>query len=75
MPFGRSAVSMSNSSPAAVRTVIESTYSDAIAEVFLVAAPIALIALVAVVFLTEVPLSTRTSAQRLADETPHAEAA
>jgi EmrB/QacA subfamily drug resistance transporter len=57
-----------NALPMALRTVVESTYSDAIAEVFLMAAPIALIALVAVAFLQEIPLSTRTSAQRLADE-------
>ncbi len=55
--------------PAAVRTVVESSYADGIAEVFLVAAPIALIALVAVAFLKEVPLSTRTAAQQLVDET------
>jgi EmrB/QacA subfamily drug resistance transporter len=54
--------------PTALRTVVESTYSDAIAEVFLVAAPIALVALLAVALLQELPLSTRTSAQRLADE-------
>jgi hypothetical protein len=54
--------------PPAVRTIVESSYADAIAEAFLVAAPIALIALVAVVFLREVPLSTRTAAQQLAEE-------
>ena len=54
--------------PAAVRTVVESSYADGIAEAFLVAAPIALIALVAVVFLKEVPLSTKTAAQQLAAE-------
>lgn len=55
--------------PAAVRTVVESSYADGIAEVFLIAAPIALIALVAVAFLKEVPLSTRTAAQQLVEET------
>jgi EmrB/QacA subfamily drug resistance transporter len=54
--------------PTALRTVVETTYSDAIAEVFLVAAPIALIALIAVALLEEVPLSSRTAAQHLADE-------
>jgi EmrB/QacA subfamily drug resistance transporter len=54
--------------PQAIRVVIESSYADAIAETFLVAAPIALIALVAVIFLKEVPLSTRTAAEELATE-------
>jgi EmrB/QacA subfamily drug resistance transporter len=54
--------------PAAVRTIVESSYADGIAEVFLVAAPIALIALIAVAFLKEVPLSTRTASQQLAEE-------
>jgi EmrB/QacA subfamily drug resistance transporter len=53
----------------AVRTVVESSYSDGIAEAFLYAAPIAVIALVAVAFLREVPLSTRTAVQQLAAET------
>jgi EmrB/QacA subfamily drug resistance transporter len=42
--------------PAPVRTVIETAYGDSIATLFLVAAPLALIALVAIVFLREVPL-------------------
>jgi EmrB/QacA subfamily drug resistance transporter len=54
--------------PPTVRTIVESSYADGIAEAFLVAAPIALIALIAVVFLREVPLSTRTAAQKLAEE-------
>jgi EmrB/QacA subfamily drug resistance transporter len=54
--------------PGAVRTVVESAYADGIAEVFLVAAPIALLALVAVFFLQEIPLSTKTAAQKLVDE-------
>ncbi|HWN25588.1 MAG TPA: MFS transporter [Actinomycetospora sp.] len=42
--------------PAPVRTVIETAYGDSIATLFLVAAPLALIALVAIVLLREVPL-------------------
>jgi EmrB/QacA subfamily drug resistance transporter len=54
--------------PAAIRVVVEGAYSDAIAETFLVAAPIAVIALFAVIFLKEVPLSTQTAAEQLAAE-------
>jgi len=60
--------------PPAVRDVVQSTYSDGIAEVFLVAAPIALIALIALFFLREVPLSTRTAGQQFAQELADAEA-
>ncbi|MDD7964191.1 MFS transporter [Actinomycetospora lemnae] len=42
--------------PAPVRTVIENAYGDSIATLFLVAAPLALIALIAILFLHEVPL-------------------
>ena len=42
--------------PAAIRTVIENAYGDSVALMFLVAAPMALIALVAILFLREVPL-------------------
>ncbi len=54
--------------PEAVRSVVESTYADSIAEVFLIAAPIAVIAVIAVAFLHEVPLSTRTASQVLQDQ-------
>src|ERR1700712_6131110 len=42
--------------PAAIRTVIENAYGDSVALMFLVAAPMALIALAAILFLREVPL-------------------
>jgi EmrB/QacA subfamily drug resistance transporter len=42
--------------PAGIRTVIENAYGDSVALMFLVAAPMALIALAAILFLREVPL-------------------
>lgn len=54
--------------PPGIRAIVESSYSDGIAQVFLISAPIALIALVAVLLLKEVPLSTRTAAQQLAED-------
>jgi EmrB/QacA subfamily drug resistance transporter len=42
--------------PAAVRAVVEHAYGDSVAMVFLVATPMALIALLAILFLKEVPL-------------------
>jgi EmrB/QacA subfamily drug resistance transporter len=44
--------------PAPVRAIVEGAFGDAIGQVFLVAAPFALLALVAVLFIKEVPLRT-----------------
>ena len=44
--------------PAPVRAIVEGAFGDAIGHVFLVAAPFALLALVAVLFIKEVPLRT-----------------
>ncbi|MEN0130895.1 MAG: MDR family MFS transporter, partial [Brevundimonas sp.] len=50
--------------PGPVRTVVEQAMGDSIADLFLIAAPIALIALVAVLLLKEVPLGTRSGIQQ-----------
>jgi len=50
--------------PAPVRTVVEQAMGDSIADLFLIAAPIALIALIAVLLLKEVPLGTRSGIQQ-----------
>src|ERR1700712_2900144 len=42
--------------PTAIRSIIENAYGDSVALMFLVAAPMALIALLAILFLREVPL-------------------
>ncbi len=44
--------------PTAIRAIVENAYGDSVALMFLVAAPLALIALVAILFLREVPLRT-----------------
>ncbi|NEB73836.1 MFS transporter [Streptomyces sp. SID14478] len=44
--------------PAPLRTIMESSYGHGIADVFLIAAPIALLALLATLFIKEVPLRT-----------------
>jgi EmrB/QacA subfamily drug resistance transporter len=46
--------------PAPVRMVIESSYGEAVAGLFLAAAPLGLVVLVAVALLREVPLGTRS---------------
>ncbi|WP_459076350.1 hypothetical protein [Streptomyces nanhaiensis] len=54
--------------PAPVRAIVEHAYGVATADLFLVAAPFALVALVAVVFIGEKPLKTTSGMERLAEE-------
>ncbi|GAB3590821.1 MDR family MFS transporter [Angustibacter peucedani] len=54
--------------PAPVRTVIEAAYGESVGDVFLAAVPLAVVALVAIAFLPNRPLGTRTATQQLADE-------
>lgn len=49
-----------------IKTVVESSYGDAIAELFMVAAPLGLVALIAVIFLKEVPLGNRSGLEQRA---------
>lgn len=49
-----------------LKTIVESSYGDAIAELFLVAAPLGLVALIAVIFLKEVPLGNRSGLEQRA---------
>jgi EmrB/QacA subfamily drug resistance transporter len=50
--------------PAVVRPLVENAYGHGIGDVFLIAAPFALLALVAVLFIKEVPLRTRSGIER-----------
>ncbi|MDI9832478.1 MFS transporter [Streptomyces sp. KAU_LT] len=60
-----------DSLPAPVRTVVEGAYGHGVADVFLYAAPIALLALLFAVFIKEVPLKTKGAlAQAAEDENP-----
>ncbi|WP_083649097.1 MDR family MFS transporter [Cellulosimicrobium sp. CUA-896] len=60
---GSNAVPDVSTLPGPVRDLVERAYGDGIADIFLVAVPLALVALVAVVFLKEVPLGTKTGLQ------------
>ncbi|RLP70676.1 DHA2 family efflux MFS transporter permease subunit [Mycetocola reblochoni] len=53
-----------SSLPDGVRQIIESAYGDGIASIFLTAAPLALVSLIAIVFLPNVSLSTQTAQDR-----------
>ncbi|GIF65670.1 MFS transporter [Asanoa ishikariensis] len=55
--------------PEPIRQIIADVYGSATAELFLIGAPIAFLAVIAVVFIKEKPLSTLTGDERLAAET------
>ena len=52
---------------APVREVVESSYGHAIGNIFLAAAPVAIVALIAIVFLPNIPLSNKSNAERLSE--------
>ncbi|XHL86280.1 MDR family MFS transporter [Streptomyces niveus] len=58
--------------PAPMREIVENAYGLATADLFLVAAPFAALALVAVVFIKEKPLKTTSGMERLAEEAKQA---
>ena len=58
--------------PEALRLVVENAYGTAIAESFLIAVPLAVLALLAICFLPNRPLSRRTGVQQLRHEAENA---
>ncbi|WP_438854588.1 MDR family MFS transporter [Agromyces sp. M3QZ16-3] len=54
--------------PDTIRVIIESAYGHGIADVFWIAVPLAVLSLIAIAFLPNRPLSTKTAAESLADE-------
>lgn len=57
-----------SSLPQTVRVIVESAYGNGIADAFLVAIPLALISLVAIIFLPNKSLSTKTAGQTLTEQ-------
>ena len=50
-----------------VREVVEAGYGQAIGHIFLVASPVAIIALIAILLLPNIPLSSKSNAERIAE--------
>jgi EmrB/QacA subfamily drug resistance transporter len=57
--------------PSSVRVIIESAYGQGIASLFLVAVPIAAVAVIAVALLPNKPLGRKTAVQQLAEKDAH----
>lgn len=64
---GTSAVPDVSTLPEPIKTVVEAAYGEAIADLFLIAVPIGVITLIAVLFLEEVPLGKRSGVEQLLD--------
>ena len=56
--------------PPGVRSIIESIYGQSVADIFLVAAPLAIVSLIAIAFLPNIPLGSKTTIEQLADQKP-----
>jgi MFS family permease len=66
--FASGTVPVVHELPEPLRGIIEGVYGDAVARVFLVAAPLGLLTFLAVVFLPNLPLSTKTRQERATEE-------
>ncbi|MCW2289827.1 EmrB/QacA subfamily drug resistance transporter [Leucobacter luti] len=53
--------------PGPVRLVVESAYGHSIGNIFFAAAPVALLALIAIIFLPNIPLSSKSNAEKIAE--------
>ncbi len=71
---GTSSVPDVSTLPEPVKTIVESAYGEGIADLFLIAVPLGLIALIAVLFLKEVPLGSRSGVEQLLDQDQSGEA-
>ncbi len=56
--------------PAPVADIVKSAYADGISEIFLIAVPMAVIALVCVALLKEIPLGLRSGIEQALEQTP-----
>ena len=52
---------------APIREVVESAYGHAIGNIFLAASPVAIVALIAIILLPNIPLNTKSNAERIAE--------
>jgi len=60
-----------NKLPVGVRTIIESVYGQAVADIFLIAVPLAVITIIAILFLPNIKLGTQTALEKMRERTGH----
>ena len=74
-PLAGGAIPNVSTLPGPLAQIVEAAYGVGVAELFLIAAPIALISLIAVIFVKEVPLSTKSNIQVQLEELAKQQAA
>ncbi|WP_179458174.1 MDR family MFS transporter [Leifsonia soli] len=57
-----------NTLPVPIRTIVESVYGQAVAGIFLVAVPLAIISVIAILFLPNIKLGSKTAIERMREE-------
>ncbi|TDQ02069.1 EmrB/QacA subfamily drug resistance transporter [Leifsonia sp. 115AMFTsu3.1] len=57
-----------NTLPVPIRTIVESVYGQAVADIFLVAVPLAIISVIAILFLPNIKLGSKTAIERMREE-------
>ena len=67
---GGGAVPDINTLPEEVKVAVQEAYGNATADLFMISVPIAVLALVAILFIKEKPLLTTSAAERRAQEEP-----
>lgn len=60
-----------NKLPESVRVIIESVYGQAVADIFLIAVPLAIVTIVAIIFLPNIKLGTQTALEKMRERTGH----
>jgi EmrB/QacA subfamily drug resistance transporter len=60
-----------NKLPEGVRVIIESVYGQAVADIFLIAVPLAIVTIVAIIFLPNIKLGTQTALEKMRERTGH----
>jgi len=60
-----------NKLPEGVRVIIESVYGQAVADIFLIAVPLAIVTIVAILFLPNLKLGTQTAIEKMRERTGH----
>lgn len=53
--------------PPSVRSIVESIYGQSVADIFLVAAPLAIVSLIAIIFLPNISLGSKTTLEQMAE--------
>jgi EmrB/QacA subfamily drug resistance transporter len=57
-----------NHLPSGIRTIIESVYGQSVADIFLIAVPLAVVTIIAIAFLPNVKLGTKTAIERMKEK-------